>query len=228
MFYIPLQQSSAATSSQQPLIQGVTVKLGTEGPVGPNQKVVMQAKLVTSMKAVVMSQQKLAENPKNTPPVGTVQPTTRRPPGQMASPQPQATCSSSARARDAQTNVRQETRSQTSPTSSGASLRVEPPLAASTPRPPKPSPKPSASTASDTRTSASFDSNDSSMLMEAPTFHLTEKEFQDPLEFFERIRPAAERFGLCRIVPPSSFKPDCKVSQPLDTQASVGKSIILC
>jgi len=43
-------------------------------------------------------------------------------------------------------------------------------------------------------------------VLDAPVFHPTEKEFNDPLEYFEKIRPAAERFGLCRIVPPSTFK----------------------
>lgn len=42
-FYIPLQQSSAVTT-KPPLIQGVAVKVDTEGP---DQKVIMRAKLVT-------------------------------------------------------------------------------------------------------------------------------------------------------------------------------------
>lgn len=42
-FYIPLQQSSTDTS-KPPLIQGVAVKVDTEGP---DQKVIMRAKLVT-------------------------------------------------------------------------------------------------------------------------------------------------------------------------------------
>ncbi|KAG8224132.1 hypothetical protein J437_LFUL001826, partial [Ladona fulva] len=52
-------------------------------------------------------------------------------------------------------------------------------------------------------------------MVEAPTFHPTEKEFQDPLEFIERIRPVAEKFGLCRVVPPPNFKPDCQVSDDM-------------
>ncbi|CAG2057264.1 unnamed protein product [Timema podura] len=43
-------------------------------------------------------------------------------------------------------------------------------------------------------------------LVEAPTYHPTEKEFQDPLEYIDKIRPVAEKFGLCRIVPPPNFK----------------------
>jgi protein Jumonji len=62
-------------------------------------------------------------------------------------------------------------------------------------------------------TPASFPtSDDKASLMEAPTFYPTEKDFQDPMEYIERIKPIAEQFGLCRIVPPSSFK----VSIPLE------------
>lgn len=41
---------------------------------------------------------------------------------------------------------------------------------------------------------------------EAPVFHPTEKEFQDPYAYIEKIRPIAEKYGLCRIVAPNSFK----------------------
>lgn len=51
LFYIPLQHPSSTGGSlaapAQQLIQGVAVKLGTEGPTGPNQRVIMRAKLVT-------------------------------------------------------------------------------------------------------------------------------------------------------------------------------------
>lgn len=43
-------------------------------------------------------------------------------------------------------------------------------------------------------------------LVEAPTFHPTEKDFQDPLEYIDKIRPIAEKFGICRVVPPPNFK----------------------
>lgn len=43
-FYIPLQATSASGSKT---IQGVAVKLGTEGSEGPNQRIIMHAKLVT-------------------------------------------------------------------------------------------------------------------------------------------------------------------------------------
>ncbi|CAH1395156.1 unnamed protein product [Nezara viridula] len=52
-------------------------------------------------------------------------------------------------------------------------------------------------------------------LVEAPTFYPTEKEFQDPLEYIEYLTPLAQSFGICRIVPPSSFKPECKVADDM-------------
>ena len=71
LFYIPLQAVTRNGSVQgQQLIQGVAVKLGTEGPTGPNQRVLLKAKLVT----------KPPLNIARVPPVGTVQPTARAPP----------------------------------------------------------------------------------------------------------------------------------------------------
>lgn len=48
--------------------------------------------------------------------------------------------------------------------------------------------------------------NDEIRLVEAPTFHPSEKDFQDPLEYIDKIKPIAEKFGICRVVPPPNFK----------------------
>ncbi|XP_020527065.1 lysine-specific demethylase 5B isoform X1 [Amborella trichopoda] len=44
-------------------------------------------------------------------------------------------------------------------------------------------------------------------LPQAPVYYPTEEEFKDPLGFIEQIRGEAERYGICRIVPPKSWKP---------------------
>lgn len=54
-----------------------------------------------------------------------------------------------------------------------------------------------------------------SQIVEAPAFRPTEREFQDPLEYIEKIRARAEKFGICRIIPPANFKPECKVSDDM-------------
>lgn len=52
-------------------------------------------------------------------------------------------------------------------------------------------------------------------IVEAPTFYPNDKEFQDPIEYIEKIRQRAEKFGICRIIPPNNFKPECKVSDDM-------------
>lgn len=44
-------------------------------------------------------------------------------------------------------------------------------------------------------------------LEEAPVFYPTEDEFSDPLRFIAQIREQAEPYGICRIVPPTSWNP---------------------
>ncbi|XP_039006169.1 putative lysine-specific demethylase JMJ16 isoform X2 [Hibiscus syriacus] len=50
-------------------------------------------------------------------------------------------------------------------------------------------------------------------IVDAPVFYPTEKEFEDTLKYIASIRPKAEQFGICRIVPPSSWKPPCPLKE---------------
>lgn len=47
------------------------------------------------------------------------------------------------------------------------------------------------------------------VLGEAPVFHPTEEEFSDTLKYIASIRMKAEPYGVCRIVPPPSWRPPC-------------------
>lgn len=50
-------------------------------------------------------------------------------------------------------------------------------------------------------------------LEDAPVFYPTEEEFQDTLKYIASIRLKAEPYGICRIVPPSSWKPPCPLKE---------------
>jgi len=43
-------------------------------------------------------------------------------------------------------------------------------------------------------------------MLDAPTFYPSEEDFKDPLEYFEIVKPIAQKYGICRVVPPPSFK----------------------
>ncbi|KAG5461093.1 MAG: jmjN domain-containing protein [Olpidium bornovanus] len=54
-------------------------------------------------------------------------------------------------------------------------------------------------------------------LPEAPVYHPTPDEFVDPLKYITKIRPEAEKVGICKIVPPEGWKPRFSI----DTKASL-------
>jgi len=172
-FYIPLQASN--TSSGNKTIQGVAVKLGTEGAEGPNQRIIMHAKLVTkskinatplpeSMTNVQELVKSLMASKETSKPIQPVQP---------------------------------RFKSNEAVESGNTSLQPEP------------------STSSLVANQRTKQTTKLGVMNEAPIFRPTEKEFQDPIEYIERITPLAQRFGICRIIPPETFKPECRVSDEM-------------
>lgn len=193
---------------------GVKLKLGTEGPEGPNQRVIMHAKLVTKaemgdkstpipegmanmteiVKALTLSKDMIGKSV----PVGTVQPRFKS----------DSTSESDSKTKETplpaipvvvSTDPAPGVLSRINSNSSLSSARSKPlkPLI----QPSNPSIFPHIT--------------DAAQMVEAPIFRPTEKEFQDPIEFFERILPVAASFGICRIIPPASFKPECRISDDM-------------
>ncbi|XP_057540084.1 putative lysine-specific demethylase JMJ16 isoform X1 [Amaranthus tricolor] len=50
-------------------------------------------------------------------------------------------------------------------------------------------------------------------LEEVPVFYPSEEEFKDTIRFIEKIRPKAERYGICRIIPPPTWNPPCPLKE---------------
>nr|XP_051179738.1 lysine-specific demethylase JMJ18-like [Lolium perenne] len=48
---------------------------------------------------------------------------------------------------------------------------------------------------------------------DAPVFTPTEEEFKDAIGYIMSIGPQVEKYGICRIVPPSSWKPPCPLKE---------------
>ncbi|XP_061196680.1 uncharacterized protein LOC133204955 [Saccostrea echinata] len=55
----------------------------------------------------------------------------------------------------------------------------------------------------------------STSLTEIPTFYPTEEEFQRPLQYVQSIAPRAEPYGMCKIIPPVSWKMEGKISEDI-------------
>ncbi|XP_022142392.1 lysine-specific demethylase JMJ18-like isoform X2 [Momordica charantia] len=51
------------------------------------------------------------------------------------------------------------------------------------------------------------------LIDEAPVFYPTVEEFEDTLGYIAKIRPQAESYGICRIVPPPSWNPPCVLKE---------------
>ncbi|XP_011080060.1 putative lysine-specific demethylase JMJ16 isoform X2 [Sesamum indicum] len=63
-------------------------------------------------------------------------------------------------------------------------------------------------------------------LDDAPIFRPTEEEFKDTLKYIAKIYSKAERYGICRIVPPPSWRPPCVLQDKTTWEASKFKTHI--
>ncbi|XP_064076478.1 protein Jumonji [Vanessa tameamea] len=57
--------------------------------------------------------------------------------------------------------------------------------------------------------------NSDAKILEAPVFHPNEEEFRDPIAYFQKIMPEAAKFGLCKVIAPSGFKPECTITDSI-------------
>ncbi|XP_042319177.1 protein Jumonji [Sceloporus undulatus] len=53
------------------------------------------------------------------------------------------------------------------------------------------------------------------MMEEIPVLRPSPKEFHDPLIYIESVRPQVEKYGMCRVVPPPDWRPECKLNEEM-------------
>lgn len=230
-FYIPLQCMGNVGAASDQMIQGVAVKLGTEGPNGPNQKVIMHAKLVTKSQMGSNSTpipegmanvQEIVRNliankdilGAKSVPIGTVQPLIKtsdvlRPSTSAQQTQPAETNKAVPEPLPSTPAVGVNYSKVSNLTRQSSNQSLFSPKSKIVKRN-----KPE-HIIHPTNNTAFPRHDDPAQMVEAPVFRPSEKEFHDPIEFINRIAPIAARFGLCRIIPPSNFKPECKISDDM-------------
>lgn len=52
-------------------------------------------------------------------------------------------------------------------------------------------------------------------ISEVPVYHPSSEQFHDAISYIESIRPDAEKYGMCRIVPPPDWQPECTIAEDL-------------
>ena len=251
-YFIPLQSDSSGQSF------GVTVKLATEGPPGPDQKVIMKAKLVTQpvgkppgAKVISASGAKLTpavdkkslnESSSKTEAKKKVL-KKRQPPVKK---EHSSSNSSSSESETSSSEDEDDNRKKKS-SKSKKNLKKSPPKKSKVMTSPLPSPRsvssggggtvdkrkkatfvplpvtsPTISSRSEQTCIGTVEALDKfpklgqhAHLVEAPIFRPNESEFKDPMKYIQAISKIAEPFGMCKIIPPASFKPECNVDDDM-------------
>ncbi|XP_065214131.1 titin [Planococcus citri] len=217
VFYIPIQTSDTSSTL------GVAVKLDTDGA---NQKIIMSATLVTKSPSFTTTtattvasksvnvESNVAEiiEPRETSKKDTSDKIVATADSQSSAQTPTDSPSSTV----VSPKCNKKVSSTTKPNQSVKIVKIN---KVKKPPPPKPKPKPVKTKNVKTKpaevTKPVQSTSSKNEILEAPTFYPTEAEFNDPLKYIDSIRPAAEKFGLCRIVPPSTFRPECKVADEM-------------
>ncbi len=224
-YFIPLQSSSGQSF-------GVAVKLGTEGPDGPNQKVIMKAKLVTQpsgkpvgARVIGAKESTSAKESSSTPgPSGTkakTSPKSTSASGKKFARMPMASPASPKRAVDSS-----DSDDSSRPSTSTGRMGSPDSFRSKKSKYQRRDSEQQSSTEQRRDESECCLGNVETMekfpklghhahLVDAPVYTPTEKEFKDPMKFIQSIRKEAEQFGVCRVVPPSSFKPECNVDDDM-------------
>ncbi|XP_077302327.1 jumonji, AT rich interactive domain 2 [Arctopsyche grandis] len=227
LFYIPLHGTSrTGNDMSNHLIEGVAVKMDTQGPDGPQQRVIMRAKLVRKSqinKNVPKAMDKqtgpimeMVRSVREAFPEATIHGDTP-PSEESAAPKDKKVAKTSGVAanRRSAVNAKQKEVVSINPVSSKSSTCSSQSSNSALRR----NCVKAAADVSETiyhKNKTSFPQmEDAAQIVEAPIFQPTEKEFQDPLEFIEKISPIAARYGLCRIIPPPNFKSECKISDDM-------------
>ncbi|XP_006818276.1 protein Jumonji-like [Saccoglossus kowalevskii] len=50
---------------------------------------------------------------------------------------------------------------------------------------------------------------------DAPVFHPTAEEWQDPLVYIKQISATAQPYGMCKVIPPKGWRPECKLNEDM-------------
>ena len=257
-YFIPLQSSSGQSF-------GVAVKLGTEGPPGPEQKVIMKAKLVTQPTGKPAGARVIgsSNNADSMEPSKDISPTAKKRPKRSSESGPGQKCSKSATAtnrksaysssssssseadstscesnassndssdNESDTNRKEKNKKRTKVSPKGKlgrpkgskskrDIKEEPELMMHSPDSERGDHQEFTSCTTCQGKVEALDRfpklGQQAHLIEAPVYKPSEKEFKDPIKYIERIRKEAQAFGMCKIIPPSSFKPELNVNDDM-------------